>query len=200
MKIRITEKKLRRFYKLLSVRMIDFDCGKLCAPANDGIPHCCDNESIVPVLFREEFNWHRKNGKFWGEIPTLNKSIRKMKEESASYYVFATCPRPSKCRRSRRSLNCMSFPFEPHVSQSGEVLGLVYTDNGKEGCPLMKKPRRIFNPTYISNSIVFWQELLDLYPDERDLYINESAKRQRRLKRQGGKIRLFRCSRYKTEK
>ncbi len=194
MKIRITAKKLRRFQRLLSVRMIDFDCGKLCAPANGGIPHCCDSEGIVPVLFREEFNWQKKNGKFWSEIQTLNKHIRKMKEESASYYVFATCPTPAKCRRSRRSLNCMSFPFEPQVNQSGEVIGLVFTDNGKDGCPLMKKPRRIFNPLYISNSILFWQELLDLYPDEMDLYIRESAKRQRKLKRQGKRLRIFKAS------
>ncbi|GBD97460.1 hypothetical protein BMS3Abin06_02359 [bacterium BMS3Abin06] len=191
MKQRITEKKLRRFQRLLSIRMIDFDCGKLCAPKNNGIPFCCDNESIVPVLFHEEFNRHGKNGKFWKKVPVRNDSIRKMIEESASYYVFSICPVPANCRRSRRSLNCMTFPFEPHVSRSGEVAGLVYTDNGKDGCALMKKSRRIYNPVYIANSIVFWQELFDLYPEEKELYIHESGKRERRLKRQGKKIRVF---------
>ena len=55
----------------------------------------------------------------------------------------------------------------------------------------MKKSRRIYNPVYIANSIVFWQELFDLYPEEKELYIHESGKRERRLKRQGKKIRVF---------
>jgi hypothetical protein len=199
MKTRITEKQLRRFYRLLSVRMIDFDCGKLCAPKNNGIPSCCENENVVPILFREEFNWHGKNGKFWGKngkfwkrITAKKKSIKKMIEESASYYVFSECLGPGGCRRSKRSLCCMTFPFEPHVNREGMVVGLVYTKHSTGDCPLVGKPRRIYNPLYISNSITFWQELFDLYPQEEELYIEESGKRERRAKRQGKRIRIFR--------
>jgi hypothetical protein len=115
-----------------------------------------------------------------------------MVEESESYYIFSNCPGPKGCRRSKRSLNCMTFPFEPHVSKSGEVLGLVYTQNGDDNCPLMKKTRKIYNPQYISNSIIFWQELFDSYPEEKELYIHESRKRERRSKRKGERFRVFR--------
>lgn len=191
MKPRISEKQLRRFRKLLSVRMIDFDCGKLCAPKNDGIPYCCENESCVPILFREEFNWHQKNGKFWKRMPPVTKEIKKFIDESVDYYVFSKCPGPAGCKRTKRSLNCMTFPFEPYVNRKGEVPGLTRVDGDNSVCPLTKKPKNVFNPLYISNSIKFWQELFALYPEEEELYIGETRKRERRAKRRGEKVRIF---------
>ena len=191
MKSRITEKQLRRFYRLVSVPMIDFDCGKLCAPGNDGVPACCDNENVVPVLFREEYNLHRNNGRFWKRMLPKNKTIKKFIDESASYYVFSSCPGPGGCRRSRRSLNCRTFPFEPHVSRDGQVLGLVYTNNANGECALLGKSQRIYSPVYISNSITFWQELFDVYPEEKELYIGESKKRERRFRKQGKRLRIL---------
>jgi hypothetical protein len=192
MKPRITEKQLGRFYRLLSAKMIDFDCGKICAPKNDGIPYCCDNVSCVPILFREEFNWHQKNGKFWKRMPPVNKRIKKYIDESEDYYVFSKCPGVAGCKRTKRSLNCMMFPFEPYVNKKGEVLGLTQIDGDASDCPLTRKPKNAFNPLYISNSIKFWKELFELYPEEEELYINETKKRERRAKRKGKKLRIFR--------
>lgn len=192
MKPRLTEKQLRRFYRLLSVKMIDFDCGKLCAPKNEGIPLCCENEYVVPILFHEEFKWHRNNGKFWRRAPSKNRTIKKFIEESASYYVFSRCPGPADCRRTKRSMNCMTYPLEPHVSKDGEILGLAYVNESGNDCPLIGKPKKIFNPLYIANSIKFWDELFQAYPEEKETYMDESRKRDRRAKRAGKKPRYFR--------
>lgn len=191
MKTRMTEKHLRRFYRLLSVRMIDFDCGALCAPKNDGIPYCCENEYVVPILFRDEFNWHRNNGNFWKRMPPINRTIRKFIDETVSYYVFSKCPGPGNCLRTKRSINCMTFPFEPHVGNEGEIKGLAYADSTEVKCPLIGRPEKIYNPVYISNSIKFWNELFTLYPEEQDMYMHESRKRERRFKRQGRRLRVF---------
>ncbi len=85
----------------------------------------------------------------------------------------------------------MSFPFEPHVGRDGMVAGLVYKDEGDEDCPLMKKSPGIYNPVYIANSIKFWQELFDLYEEEKELYMSESRKRERRVRRNGRRVRVF---------
>ncbi len=191
MKPRITEDQLRRFYKLLSVKMIDFDCGTLCSPRNGGSPSCCENEDCVPILFREEFDWHGRNGKFWERMPPITKEIKKFIDESEEYYVFSRCPGPSGCKRTKRSLNCMQYPFQPYVTKKGEVLGLVPVDGELSECPLIKKPKRYFNAEYIQNSIQFWQELFALYPEEEELYINETKNYERRAKRKGIKIKLF---------
>jgi hypothetical protein len=190
MKTRITEKKLRRFYRLLSGRMIDFDCGRLCAPKHDGIPHCCNNEDVVPILFHEEYRWHRNNGKSWKRMPK-NREIRKFIKESETYYIFSKCTGVENCLRSKRSMNCMTFPFEPHVNKDGEIMGLAFVNVSKSECPLIGRAPKIFNPVYITNSITFWRELFELYPEEQELYIGESRKRERRAKRQGKKVRLL---------
>lgn len=190
-KQRITEKQLRRFYKLLSVKMIDFDCGKLCAPKNGGVPQCCENESCVPLLFRDEFNWHRGNGKFWRRMPPVTKEIKKFIEESEDYYIFSRCPGPAGCKRTKRSLNCMSFPFQPYVDRHGTVCGLVPVDGQNSICPLTKKPKKIFSREYIANSMKYWQEIFALFPEEEELYISETVKFERRAKRTGKKIKIL---------
>ncbi len=189
----MTEKALRRFYRLLSVKMIDFDCGELCAPKNEGIPRCCENESCVPILFHEEYKWHRKNGTFWKRMPPTTKEIKKFIEESEDYYVFSKCPGPGGCKRSKRSLNCMTYPFQPYVNNKGEVLGLSLVDGADNQCPLTKKPKKTFNPQYIANSIQYWKELFTVYPEEEELYIDETKKRERRARRQGRKVRIFKA-------
>ena len=54
----------------------------------------------------------------------------------ASYYVYAFCPGPGQCQRTKRSLVCRTFPFEPQVDKKGKVLGLVYINSGTENCIL----------------------------------------------------------------
>jgi hypothetical protein len=55
----------------------------------------------------------------------------------------------------------------------------------------MGKPQRIYNPTYIRNCIHVWQEMIDTFPDEKDMYIYESRKRKRRATRMGETVRFF---------
>ncbi len=191
MKTRLSDKNIRRFYRLLSVRMIDFDCGELCAPKHGGIPYCCDNSGVVPVLFREEFKWQRKMDSFWKRMPVRTKVDRKLIDETCPHNILAECSGHKRCIRSRRSFICMTFPFEPHIGRDGEILGLAYIDDGHDGCVLLKKPQKIYNPAYIANSILFWQELFDVFPEEMELYAVESRGRERRAKKKGKKVRIF---------
>lgn len=191
MKKRLTERHLRRFYRLLSLPMTGFDCGELCAPGNGGKPYCCDGQLIAPVLFREELAWHRTRDNFWKKMPVRSRSDRKMVDELSPSNVYAECPGPQKCIRSKRSLVCMTYPFEPHVDRDGKILGLVFIHEGSKDCPLVRKPFKIYNPDYIANAIQFWQELTDLLPDEKELYKGESRKRERRAKRRGDTVRII---------
>ncbi|MBI4825030.1 MAG: TIGR04282 family arsenosugar biosynthesis glycosyltransferase [Nitrospirae bacterium] len=190
MKERITERDMKMFQDLLSVNMIDFDCGKLCAPKNNGVPVCCENEFVVPILFHDEYKRHRRNGRFWKRAPRTEE-VKKYIEESEDYYVFASCPGPEKCIREQRSFNCMTFPFEPHINKDGEIAGLSYFNGKDVKCSLMDKPQKTYNPKYISNSIKFWKELFEYYPEEKESYMDESRKRERKAKRTGKRFKLF---------
>ena len=69
MKKRLTDKQLERFYKLMSQPMLSFDCGTLCADEPGGTPYCCDNSSVYPILFEDEYRWQRKQSRFWKKMP-----------------------------------------------------------------------------------------------------------------------------------
>ena len=191
MKRKLTERQLRRFYRMLSVRMTDFDCGARCAPRNSGVPYCCDRERVVPLLFKDEYKWHRAKGTFWQKMPVRTKEEKKLVQDLCSYNVFAVCPGVQACRRTQRALVCRLFPFEPFIDDEGCVLGLVYIGGENGDCLLMGKPQRIYNPTYIRNCIRVWQELIDTFPEEKDMYMHESKKRKRRAARRGETVRFF---------
>ena len=189
---KISPEQLRRWYRLMSVRMTDIDCGRLCAPKNEGIPYCCDQDSVVPLLYRDEYRWHRGQDRFWKKMQVRTAEHRRLIKDTHPYNVFAECPGPGQCSRGKRALVCRMFPFEPYVDKEGNVLGLVYQDERKDGCPLIGKPKSAYNPKYLANSIRFWQEVLDSLPHERELYMGESRKRDRRAKRAGQRLRIIR--------
>jgi len=189
---KLTAKKLKQLYRLLSVRMTDFDCGKLCAPQNCGVPYCCDGQKVTPVLFRDEYHWHRQQGTFWVKMPVRTPAERKLVEESCSYNVFAVCPGVQGCRRPARSLACRLFPFEPFLDGMGSVRGLVYQNGDNGSCALMEKPQHLYNQIYIKNAIRAWQELVDTFPEDRELYLRESRKRTRHAARLHTSVCMFR--------
>ena len=191
MKRKLTEKQLKRFYRLLSVRMTDFDCGSKCAPENDGVPYCCDREQVTPVLFSDEYRWHRERGAFWKKMPIKTKKDKKLVEETCTYNVFSVCPGVKSCRRILRSLSCRMFPFEPFLDEEGAVIGLVYQDGENEHCPLVGKPRRLYNQAYIRNAIRVWQELVDTFQEEKEMYLRESRRRKRLATRTGKSLIIF---------
>ena len=187
----MTDQQLERFYRILSVPMTDFDCGSYCTPQNNGVPYCCDQENLVPVLFKDEFKWNRKKGAFWEKMPVQTKSDKRLIKDSCSYNIFAMCPGPQNCRRTLRALVCRLFPFEPFLDHMGCVIGLVYQNGENECCSLFGRPQQIYNQTYIRNCIQVWQELVNIFPEEKDMYIRESRKRKRDAARTGKPVRFF---------
>ena len=190
-KVVLTDAVLSRFYRLLSVPMTDFDCGKLCSPTNDGVPVCCDSRVTYPVLYRDEFRWLRRKSHFWKRMSLRNPEARRVAEDLHENSMLARCPGPARCRRRRRAIVCRIYPFEPHLSREGEILGLTFNYDMEDRCALIGKPESTFNVGYIRNSILFWKELLSLLPEEHDLYVDESEKLRRRFARKGRDIDLF---------
>ena len=155
------------------------------------IPFCCDQDRVIPVLFKDEYKWHRKQGWFWRKMPIRTRSDEKLLRDSCSYNVFAMCPGVHDCRRTQRALVCRLFPFEPFLDDDSCVRGLVYQIGESEGCSLVGKPQRIYNPTYIVNAIRVWQELVDVFPEEKDMYMDESRKLRKKATQTGEPVRFF---------
>jgi hypothetical protein len=187
----LTDKSLRKFYRLLSAPMTDFDCGRLCSPGNDGVPECCDIRTTYPSLYVDEYRWLRRKSHFWKRLVPRTEEARKLARELHESSILATCPGPAECKRGSRAIVCRIFPFEPHLDRQGKVLGLTFNYEMADRCPLIGRPESTFNPKYIRNSIQFWKELLPLIPEEQQLYIDESARLRRRFRRKGRRVAVF---------
>ena len=172
--------------------MISFDCGRFCAPGNHDIPACCDNESTVPILYRDEFRWLKTRGRFWTRMRRRTKAARRLTDTLHETYVAAECPGPQACRRSLRSIACRAFPFDPYLDGKGRVLGLVYQVERRDRCPLVGKPAGLYNPAYVARAIRFWREILHALPEEREVYAKHSRKLRRRARRKGERVRIIR--------
>jgi hypothetical protein len=195
MPLRLTPAKIHELYDLLSVPMIDFDCGALCAPTNDGVPACCDIEHAVPMLYRDEYRWLRKKSTFWKRYPRRGAEDREYAESMEDEFrVLAVCPGAKRCDRAQRSLVCRTFPFEPFVDGRGRMLGLTYNTEAGRSCPLTSRGESSYNPRYLKNCRMFWETVLEIFPDERNMYIEESRRRKRLWRRRGRAVPLFACS------
>jgi len=189
---RIDPDTLQRWYRLLDEPMLDFDCGTLCAPHNDGVPWCCDPECSVPLLLRAELAMHRTRDNYWKPMRARTAWDRQLaKDSNDADNVLCLCAGHDRCERDKRALVCRTFPFEPHVDGRGEILGLTYIHRREIPCPLYGRRRLAVNPAYVRNAIVYWREVFALYPDERELYIGESRNCRRRHRRRAERVPLF---------
>lgn len=188
----ISEKELQWLYSLLTVPMTEFDCGKLCASEKGEVPPCCDSLKTVPVLFKAEYKWHRKCGTFWRQLNEDDSVYNDFCSliGADDYEQFAVCPGVDKCERDKRSLVCRTYPFEPFINKEGGLAGLTFNMQEADVCPLISKSDLVLNPMYISNSLVYWDFIFQRFPDQFELYMENSDDLRERVK--GGKdIRLF---------
>ncbi|MFP4520875.1 MAG: hypothetical protein ACLFQK_01890 [Fibrobacterota bacterium] len=191
-KTALNDKIISELYRLLSVPMIDFDCGSLCAPQNGGVPECCDMDITVPVLYLDEYRWQQNKGSYWKPMPVETDEDFELADGiDEECCVLAVCPGPASCLRKRRAFVCRTFPFDPYLDKSGAVKGLVFQYKMSDRCPLVGRPRKIFNDLYIRNSIMFWEKIFECLPEEKELYRKESIKLRRSFGARRKKIKIF---------
>ncbi len=188
----ISDKELEWLYSLLDVPMTEFDCGQLCAPERDDVPPCCDSLKTVPVLYKDEFVWHRKHGTFWRQLNEDDSVYNEFCSliDADDYEQFAVCPGVNKCERDKRSLVCRTYPFEPFISEEGALIGLTFNMEEIEVCPLISSKEFSLNPAYISNSLIYWDFIFQRFPDQFELYMESSDDLREKVK-EDVSIRLF---------
>ena len=191
MKPRISDSDLLYFYGLLSVPMIDFDCGRYCGRRNNGTPVCCDPDIAVPVLYRDEYNYHRRRSTFWRRMANRTDPQRRLWETVDRHNILCRCPGVDQCDRAERALVCRTFPFEPYLTNAGEWLGLVFQYTHREQCYLIGQPRRLFSEEYLRNSKTFWLAIFERLPSEREVYIAASQTLRRRFGQKRKKVPYF---------
>lgn len=189
---KLTEQRLRRWYRLLEPALTDFDCGQLCAPDNDGVPNCCDHEWTIPLLFKEEYKFQRRRSHFWRRYPRRTPEQRAEANEFDSCNDWAClCPGAAKCERDKRALVCRLYPLMPVVNGKGEVLGLTFIHGEAKKCPLIDRKGWTPPADYIKGSMQYWKEVFEIFPEELEVFTDLCRKARRRYRRLGRALPLF---------
>jgi len=181
-------------YRYFTAPLCDINCGSLCAPENNGIPVCCENEYHLPVLFSDELRWLRSKTNLWKKKPARTAAEKKEAAEIEVYITYAHCRGIDNCQRPFRSLTCRFFPFEPYIGKKGTFKGITWIYRSKDSCPLIKNKKLSINQAYIDQSITVWRKIFEYYPREFECYADESKKLRKKFKRKGRKIAIFKHS------
>ncbi len=154
---------------ILTAPVTDFDCGTLCAPGNGGVPVCCHAESVVPVLYKSEFEVLKRRTKLWRKYQPRTAHQRGLNKDMRSCDMLAVCKGAEFCERDNRSIVCRTFPFEPYLDHDGVLAGLVYNFEYLGTCPLVGSKHKVL-PEFVDQSMQLWDRMFDLWPTEQDFY------------------------------
>jgi len=140
----ITPEDIKELYTQFDAPITVLDCGKKCAPYNEGgKPFCCDICVAVPTVYQEEWDYLNTHTDLWFVWKAENctdtreeaaKEVSRLKEETPGSMVLVECLGPSLCQRSYRGLTCRQFPFFPYIDSQGNFLGLSYYWEYEEQC------------------------------------------------------------------
>lgn len=70
-----------------------FDCGRKCAPLNDGEPVCCSTQNAVPVVHKVEFDLLKTRTDLWSKFKPYDYSTRQIVAELTSDCMAASIAR-----------------------------------------------------------------------------------------------------------
>ncbi len=176
---KITPGVFRELYSLLDDPITKRDCGSLCAPANGGVPFCCDVHNAVPLMYKEEYKFLKSRTDIWSPWKPRRKGDEALLEDLASDQIFCECKGVQHCERENRSISCRTFPLEPYIDKRGELVGLVFNSVFLGRCPLTEK-KHLVRQAVVDKHFEFWDRWTDLKDDEFQLYYDLSKTLRRR--------------------
>ena len=160
-----------------------FDCGKKCAPFNEGVPFCCDSGWVVPVAYRREWEFLKPRTRLWHEFrPRSASELALVEEVDAEQSVFIECRGVAHCERENRSVSCRTFPYEPYFDNEENLLGLIYNRVLENKCYLVDR-HRVVTKKFVDEFLRFFNRLFELLPAERELYMAQSRLYRRKMSR-----------------
>lgn len=127
----------RRIYDSFTAPISRFDCGRKCAPLNDGQPVCCTTGHAVPVVDRSEWKLLRGRTDLWRVYKPTDASGRAVISDLHAHCLAIECKGAAHCERDNRSMSCRTFPFFPYITAVGEFFGLSYFWTFEDRCWVM---------------------------------------------------------------
>lgn len=111
-------------YDRFQANVSRFDCGRFCAPLNQGQPVCCDTGHAIPVVDKPEFELLKSRTDLWRRFKPQDANARQIVADLHKGCMAVECKGARFCERDNRTLACRAFPFYPYFNREGELLGL----------------------------------------------------------------------------
>ncbi|MFL2771609.1 MAG: hypothetical protein ACJZ9F_11435 [Rhodospirillaceae bacterium] len=186
-----TTKDFKKIYNMFSASIsTKLDCGKICAPLNDGIPVCCSTENAIPIVEKEEWDLLKSRSDLWKLFVPFDKASKKIVKELPNTTCAVECKGAAFCERENRSLACRSFPFFPYFTKEGELIGLACYWAFEDRCWVISN-MQVAEKKFVTEMIEAYEYLFDKDEEQYEAYYDESATMRRVYSRRNEPIQII---------
>lgn len=144
-----------------------YDCGRFCAPLNNGEPVCCTTHHAIPVVDRQEFKLLQTRSDLWRRFKPKDAEGRKIVSELDRSCCAVECKGARHCERDNRSLACRAFPFYAYMTKEGEFVGLASYWIYEDRCWLISN-MQVVEREFIREFVAAYEYVFERDPGEYD--------------------------------
>jgi hypothetical protein len=189
-KSKISAKDFATLYKGFTAPVSRFDCGRKCAPLNNGEPVCCSTQNAVPVVHKVEFDLLKDRTDLWSKFKPYDYATRQIVAELTSDCMAIHCKGARFCERDNRTIACRGFPFFPYMTREKQLIGIATYWTFEDRCWMMSN-LEIVDAKFIDEFIATYEALFVKDKSEFDTYVDFSASARRVFSRWAREIPLL---------
>ena len=158
--------------------MSRYDCGRKCAPLNNGEALCCSTQHAVPVVHKVEFELLKGRTDLWTKFKPYDYSTRQIVEELTHDCMAIQCKGVRFCERDNRTIACRGFPFYPYLTRQKEFVGIGTDWVFEDRCWMMSN-LEIVDRVFVEQFIATYEAIFVKDPSEFTTYVDFSASARR---------------------
>ena len=167
-----------------------YDCGRKCAPLNNGTALCCSADNAVVVAYKTEFEFLKGRTDIWSKFKPYDYSTRQIVEELTHDCMAIECKGVAFCERNNRTLTCRGFPFYPYLTRQKELVGIGTYWMFEDRCWMISN-LEIVERTFIDQFLATYEAIFAKDKSEFQTYVEFSASARRVFSRWKREIPLL---------
>lgn len=177
-KAKLTVDDIQSLYDGFTAPVSRFDCGRMCAPLNNGEPVCCSTQNAVPVVHKVEFELLKPRTDIWSKFKPYDYATRQIVDELTSDCMAIQCKGGRFCERDNRTLACRGFPFFPYLTRERQFIGVGTYWVFEDRCWMMSN-LEIVDRVFVEQFVTTYEELFKKDQTEFKTYVDFSASARR---------------------
>ncbi len=160
------------------------NCGRFCAPLNNGSPLCCTTQTAIPIVARAEWTHLKKRTDIWQPFKPFDATSSKIVDELHESCAAVECAVAPACQRDNRTLACRAFPFFPYFNKDKTIVGVGYYWTFEDRCWILSN-LAIVTADFVQEMIDTYSFLFKKDPEEEEAFIAQSVSARRVFSRWG---------------